>query len=635
MTRTTQNRRHSVILQILLAMLLIAGMALASMGLSVYVTLSAQDDAEAINLAGSLRMQSYRIGNLLSQAAAGGVEDPESMLAFEEKEFSSKLFDSAITETVLDSNNTPLEKSYDKVLSNWREDIQPLLQAARTGEREWRDVSQAYYLQLGQKVRDIDNMVTHLQRDTEGKIELLGMTEGVSIILIIFTLIYFVMKADSNFAAPLRGLVRAAEKVEKGDLAHRIDYEGDNELGLLSHTFNSMTASLEAQYRTLEEQVAERTEELRRSNQAIYFLYKTSREIASSPYDRELLNVFLLDLKKVADVDLINLCVNAQPDYPDYDLVSSRPEALEDCIGNCSECALLPGRKAQLGQRDLSIPIRSREDDFGFLYVRPHAGEALSPWQLQLLNTVAETLSTALAFHHTLGQERRVILLEERSAIARELHDSLAQSLSYMKMETARLRKMIDRGFAEERINEALGDLQVGLNAAYKHLRELLVTFRVKLEAPNLQAALEHAVQEFDEQSPARVTLDYSLGGSALGPNEDIHIMHVLREALNNAIKHSQATEIRVRGHGTDTGEMVFSVQDDGVGLPDDPEKEHHYGLYTMRERASRLNGSLVVGRPESGGTRVELRIPVPDRDRAATRQAVSAGEELGTTTAA
>ena len=126
-------------------------------------------------------------------------------------------------------------------------------------------------------------MVTYLQRDTEGKIELLGMAEGLSIFLIIFTMIFFIMKADSNFVVPLRGLVLAAEQVTRGDLAHRTTYRGDNELGLLSNTFNDMTESLEQQYRTLEDQVTERTEELHKSNQALYFLYKTSREIASSP----------------------------------------------------------------------------------------------------------------------------------------------------------------------------------------------------------------------------------------------------------------------------------------------------------------------------------------------------------------
>jgi two-component system nitrate/nitrite sensor histidine kinase NarX len=179
-----------------------------------------------------------------------------------------------------------------------------------------------------------------------------------------------------------------------------------------------------------------------------------------------------------------------------------------------------------------------------------------------------------------------------------------------MKLETARLRTMLDRGFETSRVEGAISDLQEGLNAAYKHLRELLVTFRVKLDAPNLHAALEHAVIEFNQQTSARVSLDYALKGYAQRPNDDIHVLHILREALNNAIKHSQAEQITLHCRHDEAGDIVFCVDDDGIGLPDEPEKEHHYGLYTMRERARQLNGVLSLSRPPSGGTRVELRIP-------------------------
>ena len=70
MTFLSRQIFHSVIFQILMTMLLIAAMALASMGLSVYVTVNTQDDAEAINLAGSLRMQSYRVAHLLFRRIA-------------------------------------------------------------------------------------------------------------------------------------------------------------------------------------------------------------------------------------------------------------------------------------------------------------------------------------------------------------------------------------------------------------------------------------------------------------------------------------------------------------------------------------------------------------------------------------
>jgi len=611
MTLFSRQIYRSVIFQILMAMLFIAAMALASMSMSVYVTVDTQGDAEAINLAGSLRMRSYRIAYLLSRAGDGNLENPLQLLATEREEFADKLYRSNIFESIETSGNTPLQKSYRKVIDHWRDQIDPLLAsvAATTGEVAWKDIEQHYHRDLIKYVDDIDTMVMHLQRNTEGKIELLGMTEGVSIILILFILMFFIMKADSNFIVPLRGLVLAAESVKKGDLAHRTTYTGDNELGLLSQTFNDMTESLEVQYRTLEEQVTERTEKLHQSNQALYFLYKTSREISSSPYDQNLMNIFLSDLKKVIEVDMINLCVNAEPNFNDYEIITTAKDKDTVCFGDCADCDMAQNRASGLPARDISLPLKNRDDEFGFIYVRTREGAQLESWQYQLLKTVAETLSTAFAFHHTLGQERRVILHEERSTIARELHDSLAQSLSYMKLEVARLKKMTEMGLDSEKIASAIGDLQEGLNAAYKYLRELLVTFRVKLDAPNLRTALEHAVQEFDEKTTANITLDYALSGFALSPNEDIHIVHILREALSNAVKHSQADTISLRCHRNDAGEAVFTVDDNGIGMSANPEKQHHYGIYTMRERAQRLEGILSYSRRQSGGTRVKLQL--------------------------
>lgn len=600
----------SVIFQILMAMLLIAGMALASMALAVYVTLDSQDDAKVINQAGSLRMQSYRIANVLSRASAGELANPPQALQLEVTSFTDTLYKSGIAQLVEQSGNTPLQHSYAEVVSNWESAMLPLLPLNNVGQQAiiWSDVRQHYNNHLAGYVDGVDQMVLYLQRNAEGKNELLGMTEGVSIFLILFILIFFVMKADSNFIVPLRALVQAAKKVERGNFDHRIAYSSSNELGLLSHTFNDMTASLESQYYNLEQQVSERTEELRKSNLALNFLYKTSREIASSPNDLPVLKVFLADLKKLIDVERVHLFIKFDPGYPEYMLISTLDniEAISP-----ENCGINPGHSLRATQGEFMLPLKNRDEQYGSLYARTHNGGELDVWRQQLLKTVAETLSTAFAFHRTLNQEQRVILHEERSTIARELHDSLAQSLSYMKLEVARLKKMIERDLPTDQVEDAINDLQQGLNAAYKHLRELLVTFRLQLDSPDLRSALQRAVSEFNERSDACVTLTYDLGNYSLSANQDIHILHIMREALNNAIKHSRAKAIHLSCELGAGGEATFSVEDNGVGMPENPEKQHHYGIYTMRERAQQLNGELVCTSPATGGTRIELKLPL------------------------
>jgi two-component system nitrate/nitrite sensor histidine kinase NarX len=103
-----------------------------------------------------------------------------------------------------------------------------------------------------------------------------------------------------------------------------------------------------------------------------------------------------------------------------------------------------------------------------------------------------------------------------------------------------------------------------------------------------------------------------------MAPNDDIHVLHILREALNNAVKHSQADRIALRAGRSENGDAVFVVEDNGIGMPHNPEKQHHYGIYTMRERAQRLDGVFTCDRRPSGGTRVQLRLKrAPDLLRA------------------
>jgi len=89
-----------------------------------------------------------------------------------------------------------------------------------------------------------------------------------------------------------------------------------------------------------------------------------------------------------------------------------------------------------------------------------------------------------------------------------------------------------------------------------------------------------------------------------------VHLLQIVREAVLNAIKHAQASEIAVACVTTASGEHIVSIRDNGIGIGDASEPPGHYGLNIMRERALRLGGSLHFSRPAEGGTQVEVRFP-------------------------
>jgi nitrate/nitrite-specific signal transduction histidine kinase len=101
------------------------------------------------------------------------------------------------------------------------------------------------------------------------------------------------------------------------------------------------------------------------------------------------------------------------------------------------------------------------------------------PWEIRLLETVARHIGTAINLSHCATRDRRLALLEERATIARELHDSLAQSLSYLKIQVSRLDAALRRPNGAAVARPIIEGLREGLSGAYRQLREILTTFRL------------------------------------------------------------------------------------------------------------------------------------------------------------
>ena len=173
-------------------------------------------------------------------------------------------------------------------------------------------------------------------------------------------------------------------------------------------------------------------------------------------------------------------------------------------------------------------------------------------------------------------------------------------------MQVTRLRRLNISGDQEKLHSEILDELSTGLNSAYRQLRELLATFRLKLDTPDLASALSKTIDEFSERLGRPVALEYNLPPQTLSPNEEIHTLQIIREGLANAVKHADATDIAV--------EVVFEsprvcarIRDNGKGLPGGGQPVNHYGMVIMQDRARTLGGTVEVKNREEGGVEVEL----------------------------
>lgn len=212
--------------------------------------------------------------------------------------------------------------------------------------------------------------------------------------------------------------------------------------------------------------------------------------------------------------------------------------------------------------------------------------------QLQLLNAATES--------------RRE---EDRRQIARELHDDLGHRLTTLKMDIDRLEGNVAPRDPEMAARlAALGEEVITVVDAVRRISEDLRPGM--LDALGLVAALEDLVSRFSKRTGIRCEFTSSHEEFKVADAIAIGVYRIAQEALNNALKYANATEIRVTLRCADD-EMVLAVQDNGSGLPQPAADERQgFGLIGMRERISRLNGRLTISSEPGAGVCIEAVVP-------------------------
>jgi two-component system nitrate/nitrite sensor histidine kinase NarX len=265
----------------------------------------------------------------------------------------------------------------------------------------------------------------------------------------------------------------------------------------------------------------------------------------------------------------------------------------------------------------VAVPLFDGTRNHGAMLLQQANGAELAPWQVELLETIGHHIGTALAATRRNEERHRLALLDERSVIARELHDSLAQALSYLKIQVARLHKLL--GPQPQPVTEVVGELRDGLNEAYRQLRELLTTFRLRIDGRGLGTAIDNTIQEFRRRSGVAIQLDRQLDGPELPPEREIHVLQIIREALSNIERHARAGQVWVRLANDGPGHIRVRIEDDGIGFAQQSPPVNRYGLVIMRDRAESLAGELQVSPRTGGGTQVDLRFPIAPPARPAS----------------
>ncbi|AYV23238.1 MULTISPECIES: nitrate/nitrite two-component system sensor histidine kinase NarQ [Vibrio] len=547
------------------AMILILLLSLATTNFAILTLASSLNDAEAVNVSGSMRMQSYRL--------AYDMQSDSPLYYLHVEQFERSLYSPSMK--ALQSWDVPekITQDYYNLIIRWHE----LKSVLSSDDRE------QYLLLVADFVDRIDLFVLELQEHSENKLIRLAWAGGVGLGGILLVAVYVVLFVRKQIVRPLGQLISASEQIQNRSFDVEVDVRSDNELGILGNAFRNMAKDLGKLYRGLEQAVNEKTHKLQHAHQSLQVLYQSSQELTATRISHENFRAILTYIYSVEGISAVEIKVSE---------VEGNPWIATEGTFN--------------GKAERVRPLHLDGEELGQL--RYQVG--LPCPDEKLIDNFVQILSRAIYYNKAQRQTEQIILMEERATIARELHDSLAQSLSYLKIQVTLLNRSISKELTDSsssRSQLVLNDIREGLDNAYVQLRELLTTFRLSIKEGTFGEAITEMLHQLDEQTEAEIELDNQMSSLELGANEQVHILQLIREAVLNAMKHAQASFIKVTCFEDENALVTVKIKDDGVGFDQNIQKLDHYGMSIMKERAARLNAELAINSAENDGCEVVL----------------------------
>ena len=578
----------------------IISLAITTLFASYWITELADLDAKAINLSGSLRMESYQLGMF---GLEGNKQEIDKRIAI----FEDKLRDPIFQKLQKDEQ---LNGLWLQTIEQWQTFLKPALVNLPIENKT------QFNLYVKDLAESADEFVYAVQIDAESKIRLLRTIQVGALFITLLVGMFTLHLISLRVEKPLAELTHAAYAIGKGNFTHHVDLHGDDELALMGATLNHTCEAIASMYVQLELRVKQQTEKLELNNQTLAFLFKTARLLLETREKKHDLQQTFDELSQLIGVNDIELCLMTSGGNQPY--VQIKPSHDDKGVCRAQNCDSCIGNAAFVSFDDNTVtrfPLVYGDNHYGVIVVRGGKCFAEDSWQLQLVQSVIDQVALSLNLDEQHNQDRRIALLHERTVIARELHDSLAQALSYLKIQVTRLSKTQNKQQYDMQ-QPIIDELKMGLDSAYRQLRELLTTFRIKMVEEGLEASLNKTIDQLASQSSISFHLEFAVKQVPLSPMEEIHILQIAREASQNTVHHSQANNAWITLKQLDDGQIELSISDDGVGISHNTEKLNHYGMAIMQERAKHLNGKLVVFPREGRGTQVKLTFsPVGGKD--------------------
>jgi two-component system nitrate/nitrite sensor histidine kinase NarX len=440
----------------------------------------------------------------------------------------------------------------------------------------------------------------------------------------------------SELLQPLLRLCNWAELMRGVALDARVDFGRGSDFAELARDINMLGTMIGNLSRDTETQLQKHTDHITRESRALAILYDVASSINLSHDLNELFDKSLQSLcqnlnaragiirqikgknKKdiVAAFGGINHTFLASADhflaiqFPDDKVDLGRIYRVDRLA---SETVIGPGSDDDGELLVLSILLQYRADILGAIHLFfPDDDSFDLDSYSELLISIGQHLGSAVEKFRLLEEESELLVMQERTRLSHELHDSLAQTIASLRIQI----RVIDETFHaddEKSIWHQMERIEYTIDQANDQLRELIAHFRMPIDEQGLIPSIEASIRQTQEAMGIPIYFQNEWPLQEFSENIELNVLRIVQECLVNIRKHSHAEGVRVLLSYRD-GEFIVLIEDDGIGFEENAVVSQHgrqLGLKILRDRAREIDATLDIESEADDGTRIHLQFRV------------------------
>lgn len=513
----------------------------------------------------------------------------------------------------------------------WRQSVKPLL--LKWNETHNITISDRHEIlsNLDRLNGELDQWQNLMDAEVNRNIVVLRFTQialgGLSILSVIVVM-WFLF---ASVLKPLNQLQAGIERLKAGDWKTRVHAEGTQEFSEISAGFNEMASHLDDVYTNLENMVEEKTASLAEKNSHLTTLYGLTAFLGEQHSMDEMLESFSARVLTLAAAPAVQVCFwNENRGIFESILQKGLGESVsKECENISKEFREKIFSSPYPIRAGMNLPGEGKESDFiqkviyHIRYRQKNIGVFVLFYRVEqtenraldmLLENLGRHLGAAIENMRLAALDQQMAVAQERNILAQNLHDSIAQTLSFVNLQVQMLDGAL-KAKNQEQIDDGIRQIKAGVQECYDDVRELLLNFRTRVYKEELEELVKSVLERFERQTRVTTHLTIQNEGSDLTSAQKLQVIFILQEALSNVRKHAHAQTVMVNIRNNENFEMT--VMDDGVGI--DPKvlnerKQSHVGLSIMRERAQKVNARIEIESDIDQGTTVRLILPKEGR---------------------